>query len=153
MFDSPSIHRVRYQKFETPVISCERNIADGRRCQSHRKNGERFKSFKPFNRCALRLAARFKAEQFKSSTTGFRTKRGYNRSSDNRRIKIDRDKIRWSEAIAVGSRSFVEKVKSELGFKAAHRDVIEADGNDIAWSDSGMASRQGGKRFSKIFLI
>jgi putative transposase len=35
---------------------------------------------------------------------------------------------RWSEAIAVGSRSFVEKVKGALGFKAAHRDVIEADG-------------------------
>jgi len=33
---------------------------------------------------------------------------------------------RWSEAIAVGSRSFVEKVKGELGSKAAHRDVIEA---------------------------
>ena len=35
---------------------------------------------------------------------------------------------RWSEAIAVGSRPFVEKVKSELGFKAAHRDVSENDG-------------------------
>ena len=35
---------------------------------------------------------------------------------------------RWSEAIAVGSLSFVEKVKSELGFKAAHREVIEAGG-------------------------
>jgi hypothetical protein len=35
----------------------------------------------------------------------------------------------WSEAIAVGSRSFVEKVKSELGFKAAHREVIEAHGS------------------------
>ena len=35
---------------------------------------------------------------------------------------------RWSEAIAVGSLSFAEKVKGELGFKAAHREVIEADG-------------------------
>ena len=35
----------------------------------------------------------------------------------------------WSEAIAVGSKSFVEKVKGELGFKAAHRDVIEGDGS------------------------
>ena len=34
---------------------------------------------------------------------------------------------RWSEGIAVGSRSFVERVKNELGFKAAHRDVVEAD--------------------------
>jgi hypothetical protein len=33
-----------------------------------------------------------------------------------------RDK-RWSDAIAVGSLTFVEKVKSELGFKAAHREV------------------------------
>jgi hypothetical protein len=35
---------------------------------------------------------------------------------------------RWSEAIAVGNLNFVEKVKSEVGFKAAHRDVIEGDG-------------------------
>jgi REP element-mobilizing transposase RayT len=34
----------------------------------------------------------------------------------------------WSEAIAVGSRSFVEKLKSDLGIKAVHRDVIGADG-------------------------
>jgi hypothetical protein len=30
----------------------------------------------------------------------------------------------WSEAIAVGSLSFVEKVKGQLGFKAAHRELI-----------------------------
>jgi len=35
---------------------------------------------------------------------------------------------RWSEAIAVGNLNFVEKVKSELGFKAAHREVIEGGG-------------------------
>jgi hypothetical protein len=35
---------------------------------------------------------------------------------------------RWSEAVAVGSLSFVEKVKSQLGFKAAHREVIEGGG-------------------------
>jgi putative transposase len=35
---------------------------------------------------------------------------------------------RWSEAIAVGSLSFVEKVKKELGVKAAHREAIEVDG-------------------------
>jgi len=34
----------------------------------------------------------------------------------------------WSEAIAVGSLGFVESVKNQLGVKAAHRDVIEADG-------------------------
>jgi hypothetical protein len=31
---------------------------------------------------------------------------------------------RWTEAVAVGSLAFVEKVKSELEFKAAHRQVI-----------------------------
>ena len=34
----------------------------------------------------------------------------------------------WSEAIAVGSLPFVEKVKNQLGVKAAHRDIIEDDG-------------------------
>jgi putative transposase len=34
---------------------------------------------------------------------------------------------RWSEAIAVGSLAFVETVKNQLGVKAMHRDVIEAD--------------------------
>jgi hypothetical protein len=34
---------------------------------------------------------------------------------------------RWSEAIAVGSLGFVENVKSKLGVKAMHRDVIECD--------------------------
>jgi len=34
---------------------------------------------------------------------------------------------RWSEASAVGSMSFVEKVKSELGVKAAHREVVQRD--------------------------
>jgi putative transposase len=36
---------------------------------------------------------------------------------------------RWSEPIAVGTLGFAEKVKNELGFKAAHRDVIEIDGS------------------------
>jgi putative transposase len=35
---------------------------------------------------------------------------------------------RWSEAIAVGSRPFVEKVKGGLGLKATYREVVEADG-------------------------
>lgn len=35
---------------------------------------------------------------------------------------------RWSEAIAVGSRSFVEKVKNELGVKALHREFEQLDG-------------------------
>ena len=35
---------------------------------------------------------------------------------------------RWSEAIAVGSLTFVDKVKSELGFKARYREVAEVGG-------------------------
>ena len=35
---------------------------------------------------------------------------------------------RWSEAVAVGSLAFVEKVKSELGIIALHRDLEQVDG-------------------------
>jgi putative transposase len=35
---------------------------------------------------------------------------------------------RWSEAIAVGSLSFVERIKSNLGIKAMHREVLETNG-------------------------
>ena len=35
---------------------------------------------------------------------------------------------RWSEALAVGSLAFVETVKNDLGVKATHREVLEADG-------------------------
>lgn len=35
---------------------------------------------------------------------------------------------RWSEAIAVGSLGFVDKVKSELGVKALHREVAQVNG-------------------------
>jgi putative transposase len=35
---------------------------------------------------------------------------------------------RWSEAIAVGSLAFVERVKNDLGIKAMHREVVQADG-------------------------
>jgi putative transposase len=38
---------------------------------------------------------------------------------------------RWSESIAIGTRSFVEKLKNELGCKAAQRDVIEGDGSYV----------------------
>jgi hypothetical protein len=34
----------------------------------------------------------------------------------------------WSEAIAVGSLAFVEKVKSELGVKAMHRELVQLGG-------------------------
>jgi hypothetical protein len=35
---------------------------------------------------------------------------------------------RWSEAIAIGSLSFVENVKSDLGSKATHRAFEQKDG-------------------------
>ena len=35
---------------------------------------------------------------------------------------------RWSEAIAVGSLAFVERIKNDLGVKAMHREVLQADG-------------------------
>jgi len=35
---------------------------------------------------------------------------------------------RWSEAIAVGSRTFVDKVKADLGIKAKYREVTETGG-------------------------
>jgi hypothetical protein len=35
---------------------------------------------------------------------------------------------RWSEAIAVGSLAFVERIKDDLGIKAMHREVLETDG-------------------------
>ena len=35
---------------------------------------------------------------------------------------------RWSEALAVGSLAFVERVKNDLGIKAMHREVLETDG-------------------------
>ena len=41
----------------------------------------------------------------------------------------------WSEAIAVGNLSFVEKLKSELGFKAAHPAAMRRFNGDLAWSD------------------
>jgi putative transposase len=39
----------------------------------------------------------------------------------------DRDD-HWSESIAVGSLAFIDKVKSELGVRAAYRDVVETNG-------------------------
>ena len=45
---------------------------------------------------------------------------------------------RWSEAVAVGSLAFVEKVKSELGIKALHRELEQVDGT-YALRESGEA--------------
>lgn len=38
---------------------------------------------------------------------------------------------RWSEALAVGSHAFVEKVKRELALRARHRDVEETNGSYV----------------------
>jgi hypothetical protein len=35
----------------------------------------------------------------------------------------------WCESIAVGSLAFIGEVRSELGFKPAHRDVVKSDGS------------------------
>jgi hypothetical protein len=45
---------------------------------------------------------------------------------------------RWSEAVAVGSLAFVEKVKSEFGAKALHREPEQVDGT-YALRESGEA--------------
>jgi putative transposase len=47
---------------------------------------------------------------------------------------------RWSEAVAVGSLAFVEKVKSELGIKALHRELEQVYGT-YALRESGEAYR------------
>ncbi|MGZ8519886.1 MAG: hypothetical protein ACXWX7_07030, partial [Candidatus Binatia bacterium] len=95
---------------------------------------QRFAQFQLFNRRAVvqrfngsNVQRRTLAGERSSGSNASSALRSSNGSSDNRRVKIDREKICWSGSIAVGSRSFVERVKSELGFKAAHRDVIEAD--------------------------
>jgi hypothetical protein len=47
---------------------------------------------------------------------------------------------RWSEGVPVGSLAFVEKVKSELGIKALHRELERVDGT-YALRESGEAYR------------
>jgi hypothetical protein len=47
----------------------------------------------------------------------------------------------WSEAIAVGSLTFVETVKNRLGMKATHREVIEADGRNLHTARTGCVLR------------
>jgi hypothetical protein len=64
---------------------------------------------------------------------------GFNRLTDfqqahrewvkRRSVGTPRREGNWSEAIAVGSLSFVHIVKRELGFKAAHREVMELQGS------------------------
>ena len=49
----------------------------------------------------------------------------------------------WTESIAVGGRSFVETVKSLLGFRAKGRDVLE--------SGEGYQLREGAARYKALF--
>jgi hypothetical protein len=48
--------------------------------------------------------------------------------------------VRWSEALAVGSRAFVEKVQNYLGVNALHRELEQVDGS-YALRESGEAYR------------
>jgi hypothetical protein len=43
---------------------------------------------------------------------------------------------RWSEAIAVGSLAFVEKIKDKLGSKAMHREVERFEGTHVLREES-----------------
>ena len=47
---------------------------------------------------------------------------------------------RWSEAVPVGSLAFVEKVKSEPGIRALHRELEQVDGTYVL-RESGEAYR------------
>jgi hypothetical protein len=47
---------------------------------------------------------------------------------------------RWSQAVAVGSRAFVEQVKSDLGINALHRELEQVDGT-YTLRESGEAYR------------
>jgi putative transposase len=51
---------------------------------------------------------------------------------------------RWSEAIAVGSLAFVDKVRSDLGYKAKHREVEQVDGRYVLREQSEAYERKFG---------
>ena len=64
---------------------------------------------------------------------------------------------RRPEAIAVGSLTFVETVKNELGFKASHRNVIELNGGYALREPAeaygrNFAGESGALRFQNTFL-
>ena len=52
---------------------------------------------------------------------------------------------RWTEALAVGSQAFVEKIKGELGPKALYRELEQVDGT--------YALRESGEAYSSHFAI
>ena len=53
---------------------------------------------------------------------------------------------------AVGSLSFVDKVKSELGFKAAHREVMELDGTYTLREEGEAYGRNFGRENDSLSL-
>jgi hypothetical protein len=68
------VRRSPSRKFETLFISCERNIADGRRCQSHREKGRvqivqavhSLRSFRPLVRQNLSAPLSFESRRLSS---------------------------------------------------------------------------------------
>jgi hypothetical protein len=53
---------------------------------------------------------------------------------------------RCSEAIAVGSLAFAEKIKGELGSRAMHREVEEFEGTHVLREVRSMASNPRAKK-------
>ena len=50
--------------------------------------------------------------------------------------------VRWSEAVAVGSLAFVEKVKGELNARAIHREFDPVDGGYVLRAPTGFYARR-----------
>jgi putative transposase len=44
------------------------------------------------------------------------------------KVGLERESC-WTESIAIGSKDFVEKIKTELGVRAAHKTIIDNRGN------------------------
>jgi putative transposase len=58
----------------------------------------------------------------------------------------------WSEAIAVGNLNFVEKVKSELGSKATHREMTQLQGTYVLCEDGEAYGRDFGGKSEPLSL-
>jgi hypothetical protein len=83
-----------------------------------------FEARKRFGLCVLdynapRARSMFKVQCSKSDWNG--KQRAHLKLAHYNELAVRDD--RWSEAIAVGSLAFVEKIKSELGIKALHREL------------------------------
>jgi hypothetical protein len=63
---------------------------------------------------------------------------GFRIGSQSARGALAMRDARWTEALAVGSQAFVEKIKGELGTKALHRELEQVDGT-YALRESGEA--------------